>query len=101
MIQKTSIGEKILQIRNSEKLSRREMSELTGISASNIKNYELLGRQIPGEYLATILSLPRFSKYTLWLMTDKTSPESGQIAPALAHSGQESAESSQSEKKIG
>lgn len=30
---------------------------------------------------------PLFEKYTLWLMTDKTAPQAGQIAPALAHIG--------------
>ena len=34
-------------------------------------------------------------------MTDKTAPEAGQIAPALAHSGPEETISHQSDHKIG
>ncbi|RCB84193.1 transcriptional regulator, partial [Escherichia coli] len=48
-----------------------------------------------------ITNHPRFSKYTLWIMTGKSSPEAGQISPALAHSGQEKEISSRSDKKIG
>ncbi|MFH7179858.1 transcriptional regulator, partial [Klebsiella pneumoniae] len=44
---------------------------------------------------------PLFEKYTLWLMTDKTAPQAGQIAPALAHIGPESTESDLSEKQTG
>ncbi|MCV5871669.1 transcriptional regulator, partial [Escherichia coli] len=35
------------------------------------------------------------------LMTDKTAPDAGQIAPALAHIGPESTESNHSAKRIG
>ncbi|HEI6739510.1 TPA: helix-turn-helix transcriptional regulator [Yersinia enterocolitica] len=102
MTSKTSIGEKILLIRKAENLSRREMSEITGISANNLKNYESIGRQIPGDYLATILENPRFEKYTLWLMTNKTAPESGQIAPSLSLDGPETTPTSRrSTRKIG
>ncbi|BBA64137.1 helix-turn-helix transcriptional regulator [Klebsiella pneumoniae] len=102
MIQKTSIGEKIHLMRKAEGLSRREMSEITGISANNLKNYESIGRQIPGDYLAVILENPRFEKYTLWLMTGNTAPEAGQIAPALSLDGQEvSATSRRSARKTG
>ncbi|MCR2507331.1 transcriptional regulator, partial [Salmonella enterica] len=48
-----------------------------------------------------VTNAPQFQKYTLWLMTDKTAPEAGQIAPALAHSGPESTESNHSAKRIG
>ncbi|EUD04176.1 repressor protein C family protein [Providencia alcalifaciens RIMD 1656011] len=37
----------------------------------------------------------------MWFMTGETAPEVGQIAPALAHSGQEITTSSHSEKKTG
>ncbi|EAW3609502.1 C protein [Salmonella enterica subsp. enterica serovar Stanley] len=48
-----------------------------------------------------ILNNPRFEKYALWFMTGKIAPESGQIAPALAHYGQEPTDLPPSEKKIG
>jgi hypothetical protein len=38
---------------------------------------------IGSDILLKITQHPRFAKYTLWLMTDKTAPEAGQIAPAL------------------
>ncbi|HFD4470421.1 transcriptional regulator [Lelliottia sp. V106_10] len=101
MIQKTSIGEKIMLMRKAEGLSRREMSEITGISANNLKNYEAIGRQIPGDYLALILENPRFEKYTLWLMTDKTAPAAGQVSPALSPDGQGRTTSRQSRPKAG
>ncbi|MGS0066168.1 transcriptional regulator, partial [Escherichia coli] len=44
---------------------------------------------------------PTFQKYALWFMTDKTAPDAGQIAPALAHIGPESTESNHSAKRIG
>lgn len=101
MIKKTSIGEKILLMRKAEGLSRREMSEVTGVSANNIRNYESLGRQIPGDYLAMILENPRFKKYTLWLMTGNTAPQAGQIAPALSPDGQDETKSGPSSQKAG
>jgi hypothetical protein len=36
-----------------------------------------------------ILNHPQFKKYTMWFMTETISPEAGQIAPALAHFGQQ------------
>lgn len=48
-----------------------------------------------------ILSTPIFEKYALWFTTGKIAPESGQIAPALAHFGQNNAESTSLEQKAG
>ena len=48
-----------------------------------------------------ILNTPRFEKYALWFMTGKIAPESGQIAPALAHFGQDETTSQPSDQKIG
>lgn len=95
MIQKASIGEKIRLMREAEGLSRREMGLLTGLSPNNIKNYELLGRQIPAETLITILNIERFNKYSDWLIFDRTNPSVGQISPALSLNGPEQTEESQ------
>lgn len=95
------IHEKMKAMRMAEGLSQSKFSEMLDISISTVKKYDG-GFSEPGSaVLMKILQHPRFIKYTLWMMTGQTAPESGQIAPALAHSGQESAESSQSEKKIG
>lgn len=48
-----------------------------------------------------LFSLPQFSKYMMWFLTDKIAPEAGQIAPVLAHFGQGNEDSSHSAQKIG
>lgn len=87
MIQKSSIGEKIRLMREAEGLSRREMGEVTGISPNNLKNYEILGRQIPADTLILILNTPMFRKYSDWLMFNKTDAAAGQVAPPLSLDG--------------
>ena len=98
----SSIGEKIRAIRDAEGLSRTEFFELTGIPASTQKQYETGRREgVGSDILLKITQHTRFAKYALWLMTDKTAPQAGQIAPALAHIGPESTESDQSGKQTG
>ncbi|EBN9965316.1 helix-turn-helix transcriptional regulator [Salmonella enterica] len=92
MIQKSSIGEKILLMRKAEGLSRREVCVLTGISPNNLKNYERLGRQIPAETLILLLNNDVFHKYKDWLMFDRPNPAAGQIAPPLSPDGYENSE---------
>ena len=97
----TPVHEKIKLIRESERLNRKEISQLTGIAYGSFCGYEA-GDKKPGvEAIMRLLQHPRFMKYTLWFMTDQVSPEAGQIAPALAHIGPESTESDQSEKQTG
>ncbi|MGX5833750.1 hypothetical protein ACWIJ6_06290 [Aeromonas piscicola] len=48
-----------------------------------------------------LFSVPQFSKYMMWFLTDKIAPEAGQVAPVLAHFGQENMDSSLSDQKIG
>ncbi|MEG2433395.1 MAG: hypothetical protein RSA84_26010 [Acinetobacter sp.] len=43
----------------------------------------------------------RFRKYRDWFMFDETDPATGQIAPALAHFGQEQETSSPTGKQTG
>ena len=43
----------------------------------------------------------RFRKYRDWFMFDEIDPEAGQIAPALAHSGQDLTTSQHSGQKTG
>ncbi len=93
--------EKIKLIRSSEEISQSQLCEMTGISLSTLKKIEA-GYHDPGwAFLSKITQHPRLQKYTLWLMTDKTAPQAGQIAPALAHIGPESTESDHSEKQTG
>ncbi|EEZ2511873.1 transcriptional regulator [Escherichia coli] len=83
-----SIGEKILMIRKSERLTRKQFFELTGIPVNTQRYYET-GRQdgIGSEILLKITKNLRFKKYALWLTTDETFEAGGQIAPALSLDG--------------
>lgn len=97
----TAISEKLGLIRESERLNRRQFAEITGVPYSSLTYYES-GRTIPPTDVAMkILQHPRFTKYTLWFMTDQISPETGQIAPALAHYGQGVTTSQHSGQKTG
>ncbi|MFU2151607.1 helix-turn-helix transcriptional regulator [Klebsiella aerogenes] len=97
----TEIGNKLSLIRESERLNRKQFAEITGVPYGSLTYYES-GRTIPPTNVAMkILQHPRFSKYALWFMTDQTSPESGQIAPALAHFGQNATTSKHSDQKTG
>lgn len=96
-----NISQKIRAIRQAEGLTQIKFCELLQIPLSTLKNYEG-GHSNPA--LNTVLQItnhPRFEKYTLWLLNDKIAPEAGQIAPALAHCGQEKETSRRSEKKTG
>lgn len=97
----TEIGNKLSLIRESERLNRKQFAEITGVPYGSLTYYES-GRTIPPTNVAMkILQHPRFSKYTLWFMTDQISPESGQVAPALAHFGQDATTSQHSDQKTG
>ncbi|ATG14907.1 TPA: transcriptional regulator [Providencia alcalifaciens] len=95
------VAEKIKLIRESERLNRREFSELVTIPYSTLSSYETRTKGMSIDSAMKILSHPRFLKYTMWFMTGEVAPEVGQIAPALAHCGQEITTSSHSEKKTG
>lgn len=81
---KISIGERLLLMRESERLSSRpEVAEMLSIPTNALWRYET-GKTMPDVDVVTkILNHPRFEKYALWFITGKTAPESGQIAPAL------------------
>ncbi|EOK5539529.1 helix-turn-helix domain-containing protein [Enterobacter ludwigii] len=95
------MGEKVKAIRAAEKITQINFCEITGIPLSSLKNYEGGHSEPSLTNMLMITSKARFEKYTLWLMTGKTAPQAGQIAPAFAHNGQEPTKSDQSEKKIG
>ncbi|MGY4027469.1 helix-turn-helix domain-containing protein [Aeromonas rivuli] len=82
-------GEKLRLIRESERLSRRELADLTGINYASYLGYENDKAKMPFEAGAKLFKITRFRKYRDWYMFDEISPESGQIAPVLAHFGQD------------
>ncbi|CAI1110719.1 putative zinc finger/helix-turn-helix protein, YgiT family [Serratia ficaria] len=96
-----NMSEKVKAIRVAEGLTQMNFCKITGIALSTLKNYEGGHSEPSLSNMLLITNKPQFLKYTLWLMTDKTSPESGQIAPGCAHSGQENKESDHSERNIG
>ncbi|ECK8241756.1 helix-turn-helix transcriptional regulator [Salmonella enterica subsp. enterica] len=73
---------KLKGIRKAEGLTQIQLAELTGISLSAIRNYESRQKEVGLSVLERIVATPALMKYTLWLMTDQTAPESGQTAPA-------------------
>ena len=95
-------SERLKLMRESERItSRNEAAEIIGIPHNALWRYET-GESIPkGDVMMKILNTPRFEKYALWFMTGKIAPESGQIAPALAHFGQDETTSQPSDQKIG
>lgn len=95
------LSEKVKALREAEGLSQAKFCKIIDLPLSTLKKYETGNFEPGGNSLLKITTHPQFQKYALWLMTDKTAPQAGQIAPAFAHSGQEQTESDHSEKKIG
>ncbi len=97
-----NVAEKLKIMRESERLtSLPEAAKMLGLNRDALWRYEA-GKTIPNtEVIMSILNHPRFEKYALWFITGKIAPESGQIAPALAHFGQDETTSQPSEQKIG
>ncbi|EIV2010193.1 MULTISPECIES: helix-turn-helix domain-containing protein [Klebsiella] len=97
-----NVAEKLKIMRESERLtSLPEAAKMLGLNRDALWRYEA-GKTIPNtEVIMGILNHPRFEKYALWFITGKIAPESGQIAPALAHFGQDETTSQPSDQKIG
>ncbi|WP_334644901.1 helix-turn-helix transcriptional regulator [Klebsiella aerogenes] len=97
----SELSEKLKQIRDSEGLSQAKFAELTGISISTIKKYEVGIIEPGGITLRKITTHETFKKYTLWLMSDETNESAGQISPPLSRSGQGNTSSPRNAKKVG
>jgi transcriptional regulator with XRE-family HTH domain len=96
-----AICEKLALIRESERMNKKEFAGEIGVVYTTYVSYEL-GRSTPSaEILMRILSHQKFKKYTMWFMTGDTTPEAGQIAPVLAHSGPNATTSPHSDQKTG
>ncbi|CAI0968351.1 helix-turn-helix domain-containing protein [Serratia proteamaculans] len=94
-------SEKLTLMRESERMNRKEMSQLLDIPYSSLANYEAGRMKMSFEAGSKIFKHPRFRKYRDWFMFDEINPEAGQIAPVLAHFGQDSTTSPQSGQKNG
>ena len=73
--------EKIRMLREAEGLGRTLFSRKAGIPENRLKTIELKGNNPGSETLTAICT--NFPQYTLWLMTGKSDPISGQISPEI------------------
>lgn len=94
-------SEKLRLIRIAEGLTQRQFVDLVGIGLGTVKNYETHQTIAGGVVVERVLNVPRFQKYTLWLMTDKTAPAAGQISPPLSPDGQDETKSRQQGWNVG
>lgn len=92
---------KLRAIRKAEGLTQAAMASETGIALSSIRNYESGGSDVGLSIIERVLDTSRFQKYTMWLMTGQSAPDAGQVAPDLAHDGQDETTSSHSGRKTG
>lgn len=94
-------GEKLSLIRDSERLTKRQLTDLVGLSYSTYGGYERDRTKMTLESAVKLFGHPRFHKYQDWFMYDRTDPSRGQIAPALAHNGPGETQSDLSGKQTG
>ena len=66
------VSEKLKLIRESERLNRKEFSELTGVAYSSLSSYESRSKNAGVEAIMKVLQHPRFTKYTLSHTLGKT-----------------------------
>ena len=79
----------------------KEAAELAGINYTTYAGYESGKAMMSLENAKKFFKVQRFRKYRDWFMFDEIDPEAGQIAPALAHSGQDLTTSQHSGQKTG
>ncbi|HGJ5862635.1 helix-turn-helix transcriptional regulator (plasmid) [Arsenophonus nasoniae] len=77
-------ADKLKAIRKAEGMTQKEFAEITGLSLGTIRNYEANQNEAKALIAEKTLQVPKFNKYTMWLMTDTTVPTSVQIAPDLS-----------------
>lgn len=94
-------GEKLGLIRESERLSKRQLTDLVGLSYSTYGGYERDRTKMTLEAAVKLFGHPRLHKYQDWFMYDRIDPSRGQIAPALAHSGLGTTQSDHSDTQTG
>ncbi|MGC6229234.1 XRE family transcriptional regulator [Hafnia alvei] len=97
----TPPNEKLKLIRDSERLRTKDIADMIGVNYVTYHGYESGKAKMSLENATKLFKHSRFRKYRDWFMFDEVNPETGQIAPALAHYGQEETISQHSEKKIG
>lgn len=78
------LGEKLKEVRLTERLTQTEICEIVGINLNTWKGYEYVrSKSVSSVELLKITMHPRFKRYALWLVTDEVAPEVGQISPII------------------
>lgn len=78
------LGSKLKEVRLTERLTQSEMCDITGIKMETWKGYEYgRSKSVSSTELLKVTMHARFKKYALWLVTDETAPEIGQISPVI------------------
>lgn len=101
MTSSRSHAKKLRDMRIAEGITQAAFAEMMEIGLGTVRNYESGQREAGMGIIDKVVNHPQFAKYTLWLMTDKTAPAAGQIAPTLSPDGHERTKLHQSTKKIG
>ena len=73
--------DKIRKIRESKGYNRTEFEEITGVLAKTWANIELGKQKANEDHLKAITNV--WPEFALWLLTDQTIPEAGQISPEI------------------
>lgn len=98
----SSYAEKLKLIRKAEGLIQVAFAKELGLGLSTVRNYETGHREAGLSIIDKVTHHPRFERYALWLMTDKTSKAAGQISPVLSSDGRDDGISdNQSDQKVG
>ncbi|WP_312156282.1 helix-turn-helix domain-containing protein [Lelliottia nimipressuralis] len=101
MTSSRSHAKKLRDIRIAEGLTQAEFAKLLELGLGTVRNYESGQRDVGMGVVDKVVHHPKLEKYTLWLMTDKTAPAAGQIAPPLSPDGQDETKSSRSGQRAG
>ncbi|KMW71185.1 repressor [Photorhabdus luminescens subsp. luminescens] len=98
----SSYAKKLKLIRKAEGLTQVAFAKELGVGLSTVKNYETGRREAGLSIIDKITNHPRFEKYTMWLMSNKTLEMAGQISPALSPDGpDDDTYNSRSGQKVG
>ncbi|AZP53250.1 helix-turn-helix transcriptional regulator [Rahnella aquatilis] len=97
----SSHAEKLKLIRKAEGMTQSAFSAELGLGLSTVRNYESGQREVGLSIVDKVANHPKFEKYTLWLMTDKTMERAGQISPALSPNGPKRELKNQKDQKVG
>jgi len=73
------LSEKIRAIREAETSGRQEFCKLVGVNKGTLARIEQTGQIPKGDLLQRICA--QWPQYTMWLMTDATDADCGQISP--------------------